>query len=94
MANADNTFLEYLLLYKLNFANWRIVDVDHYMKGNTYFNKLLSEEDFNKQFEDELGEGEILQKIKQKDVEFDKFLNAFNKYLEKKEPMSNIKLMK
>lgn len=39
----DTTMLEYLNLQKLNFSNWRIVDVDHYMKGASFFPKHMKD---------------------------------------------------
>ena len=33
----DHTHKEFVMSHRLNFANWRIVDIDNYMKGNHYF---------------------------------------------------------
>lgn len=41
---------EFIHLHRLNFKNWKIVDVDHYIKGNSYFNKLVSEEEWYKDY--------------------------------------------
>lgn len=28
---------------RLNFGNWRIVDIDHYMRGNSFFSRQMKE---------------------------------------------------
>lgn len=33
----DHTEREYILAHRLNFANWKLVDLDNFMKGNPYF---------------------------------------------------------
>ena len=47
MALIDHTELQFINLRKLNFKNWRIVDIDHYMKGNSYFNRHATEREFH-----------------------------------------------
>ena len=42
MALVDNTIFEFLKSYKLNFKDWKIVDVDHFMKGNSFFSKFIT----------------------------------------------------
>lgn len=37
----DNNLEDYIFMRKLNFKNWKIVDIDHYMKGNSFFNKIV-----------------------------------------------------
>jgi len=44
MSLIDNSQKEYIMAHRLNFANWRIVDLDNYMKGNPYFTKFMTEE--------------------------------------------------
>jgi hypothetical protein len=41
---------------KMNFKNWRIVDVDHYMKGNSFFQKQMTEGEYKTQFEKIMGD--------------------------------------
>ena len=55
MALIDHDFLEYFKLHKISMSNWRIVDVDHYMRGNTFFNKLVTETDWHKEVEQSIG---------------------------------------
>ena len=46
LALIDNSLEEFILMHRLNFKNWKIVDVDHYMKGNSFFNKLITKSDY------------------------------------------------
>ena len=39
----------------MNFTNWRIVDVDHFMKGNSFFSKFISEDEFIMEKESAIG---------------------------------------
>jgi len=51
----DNDLLDYLKLQKISMANWRLVDVDHFMKGNSFFNKFITEEDWHKDVNSKIG---------------------------------------
>ena len=42
------TFEEYLNEGRMNFKNWRLVDVDNYMKGNKHFTELEAEDPLGK----------------------------------------------
>lgn len=55
MALIDHDFDEYLYLQKLNMSNWRIVDVDHFMKGNSFFNKLVTENEWHEAVMEKIG---------------------------------------
>jgi len=39
LAMIDHTLNEYMMSHRINFRNWRLVDFDNYMKGNSYFAK-------------------------------------------------------
>ena len=39
----DTSHKEFLFTSRLNFSNWKLVDLDNYMKGNPYFTEI----DFN-----------------------------------------------
>ena len=54
----DNNYSEFINLHRLNFKNWKIVDIDHFMKGNSFFGKILPESDFQKDFEARMGSRE------------------------------------
>ena len=38
----DHSHKEYVMAHRLNFQNWRLVDLDNYMKGNSYFVKKMT----------------------------------------------------
>lgn len=40
MAFIDHSLSEVFDAYRINFKNWRIVDIDNFMEGNTYFSKI------------------------------------------------------
>lgn len=39
----DHTYNQYIDAYRMNFKNWKIVDVDNFMDGNHYFSELKEE---------------------------------------------------
>ena len=39
----DHTYQEYLDNYRMNFRNWKIVDIDNFMEGNHFFSELTQE---------------------------------------------------
>ena len=41
MALIDNNLLDFFKLNKLSMSNWRIADIDHFMRGASYFNRLV-----------------------------------------------------
>jgi len=47
-----------ILLNKINFANWRIADVDHYMKGNSFFGKFMKINDWKEALITKVGKEE------------------------------------
>ena len=42
------TYTEYLHEGRMNFKNWKLVDIDNYMKGNKHFTELDSEDPVGK----------------------------------------------
>ena len=42
----DHSQKEYVLAQRLNFANWLLVDLDNYMKGNSFFAKQVSAQEW------------------------------------------------
>lgn len=72
--------------------NWRIVDVDHYMKGNSFFNKMVTEEVWHQGVEQSLGTPEKrIKEIKEADEVKDarKLIDIYSNYINLKEPRSN-----
>jgi hypothetical protein len=46
LAMIDHNLQEYMLAHRINFRNWRIVDFDNYMQGNSYFAKQQTIKEF------------------------------------------------
>ena len=40
----DHSYSEYLEAYRMNFKNWKIVDIDNFMEGNHYFSEIKEED--------------------------------------------------
>lgn len=40
---------------KLNFKDWKIIDIDHNMKGNSYFSAHQTEDEWMQKYEDNMG---------------------------------------
>ena len=59
MAFVDHTYNQYINAYRINFRNWKIVDVDNYMDGNHFFSELKEEQVWNKKVNDLLGGGKV-----------------------------------
>ena len=55
MALIDHNLSEFLNLNRINFRNWKIVDVDNYMRGNPFFSKMVQEKEWNAHFEKKVG---------------------------------------
>ncbi len=92
MALIDNNLEDFFKLNKISMSNWRIADVDHYMRGNSFFNRLVSETDWHTDVEKILGTHASRQ-FEVKDIETQKevlnFTDIYEKYLDIKEPRSN-----
>lgn len=73
-------------------SNWRIVDVDHFMHGNTFFNKLVSELDWFNDVQSHLTPVDKrmihVKDIDQKNQAIDD-MNVYRNYINLKEPRSN-----
>lgn len=76
----------------LSMKNWRIVDVDYYMKGNTFFKKMVTDVEWQKSLEARVGTKdertatvkapEDMEKVKE-------MLDMYETYINIKEPRSN-----
>ena len=51
----DHTYADYIDAYRMNFKNWKIVDIDNFMEGNHFFSNLVEESAFNKKVTQTLG---------------------------------------
>jgi hypothetical protein len=43
LALVDHTYNQYIDAYRMNFKNWKIVDIDNFMEGNHFFSELTEE---------------------------------------------------
>lgn len=57
MAFIDHTYNEYINAYRINFRNWKVVDIDNFMNGNHFFSELQEESVWNKKVSDMTGGG-------------------------------------
>lgn len=39
----DHTYNQYIDAYRMNFKNWKIVDIDNFMEGNHFFKEVTEE---------------------------------------------------
>jgi hypothetical protein len=88
----DNGDVDFFKMQKLSMANWRIVDVDHFMRGNSFFNKHVTELEWHKDVESIIGTQES-RTINVKEIEatnnVNEMANIYRNYLDIKEPRSN-----
>jgi hypothetical protein len=59
MAFVDHTYNQYINAYRINFRNWKVVDIDNYMNGNHFFSELKEEHVWKKTVSDILGDGKV-----------------------------------
>jgi hypothetical protein len=83
---------DYILMRRMHFKNWKIVDVDHYMKGNSFFKTIQQDSKFFDDLDHYLGDP-ATRSMDEKDEaglkEAEKDINGWLKFLAKKEPRSN-----
>jgi hypothetical protein len=88
----DNSYKEYVVSHRLNFKNWKLVDIDNYMNGNSFFNKYVSSQEWQSKVDKVVGPKDgILQGINNQH-EMDQLkplLEKYENYLSIKEPFSN-----
>ena len=88
----ESNFHEYFKLQKLTMSNWRIVDIDHYMKGNSFFNKLVDQLDWHNGVEKLVGTPDKRRRVVRDVAEVKQVKDAtdiYEKYINMKEPRSN-----
>lgn len=54
----DESPINYIMQYKMNFNNWRIVDFDHFMNGNSFFSKKITPKQYREDVEKNIGKRE------------------------------------
>lgn len=88
----DASEIDFFKMHKLSMANWRIVDVDHYMRGNSFFSKHTTELEWHKDVESRIGTNEK-REIVVKEVDTANNVQdlgeIYRTYLDIKEPRSN-----
>lgn len=88
----DANEADFFKMHKLSMANWRIVDVDHFMRGNSFFSKHLSELEWHNDVETRIGTTEK-REVVVKEIESTKNVlemgDIYRTYLNIKEPRSN-----
>ena len=52
---SDHSYIEYLMAHRINFRNWKLVDIDNYMKGNPFFSEQVSKFEWNERVKGKLG---------------------------------------
>lgn len=88
----DANEADFFKMHKLSMANWRIVDVDHFMRGNSFFSKHVSELEWHNDVETRIGTTEK-REVVVKEIESTKNVlemgDIYRTYLNIKEPRSN-----
>jgi len=95
MALIDHSFSEFVNIRKLNFKSWKLVDVDNFMKGNSFFKKHVTEAEFKESYEREMGPPDQHRETVTDPTEFKDIYEKTLNYLETlqfKEPRSNRKI--
>ena len=59
MAFIDHTYEGVIDAYRVNFRNWRIVDIDNFMEGNHFFSEVKEEEVWQKEANKCMGGAEM-----------------------------------
>jgi hypothetical protein len=92
LALIDHGFFKYIKLQKMNMSNWRLVDVDHFMKGNSFFSSHVSGDEWHSSVESTIGTSDQRNKhIKDPDQakEVRQIVSMYKNYIDLKEPRSN-----
>ena len=66
MAFVDHSDQEYFEAYRINFRDWRIVDIDNFMDGNNFFSDVKEESVWEAEVEKRLGSPKVLQEYEKK----------------------------
>lgn len=91
----DHSQKEYILAHRLNFANWRLVDLDNYMHGNPYFSSYTTEQEWQKNFDAIIPPDRIVKTQIRSELEAAKLkplLQEYENFLSVKEPNSNARM--
>lgn len=94
MALIDHSFKEYVLAHRINFSNWKLVDLDNYMNGNPYFSEYVDGEQWESALETASKDSRVDEEIKGPNVMqvLRDRMELYENYLEGKEPRSNLRM--
>ena len=91
----DHTHNDFVINHRINFENWKLVDIDNWMKGNPYFDKFMTAESFQQSVTEIIGSRENLnidmssvQNVVKIKKQQEKTLN----WEKLKEPLSNVQM--
>ena len=89
----DHDIESYLLASRLKFQNWRLVDIDNFMKGNPPYSEFVTQVDWNKKIDAHQRREQTV--VIDSHKEADKMREMMSDYfdlLAKREPVSNAKM--
>jgi hypothetical protein len=91
LAMLDNTYEQFVNEHRLNFKNWRLVDLDNFMQGNSYYSEYVSQETWVKRNKDTWDDSEMNEVIEtEEDLEpLHEMIEKMQSFLATKEPQSN-----
>lgn len=89
----DHSHKEYILAHRMNFNNFKLVDIDNYMQGNPYFTKKMTAEEWTKSISTIVGEVKQ-EKIESKNIvnKWKRNLSFYEELMTVKEPLSNMRM--
>ena len=89
----DHSHKEYILAHRLNFNNFKLVDIDNYMQGNPYFTKKMTAEEWTKSISTIVGDVKQ-EKIESKNIvnKWKRNLSFYEELMNVKEPLSNMRM--
>lgn len=53
MSLIDHSLEQYICQHRFNFKNWKLVDLDNYMRGNPLFSDFLTEDQWQDRFKED-----------------------------------------
>ena len=82
------------MAHRINFSNWKLVDLDNYMNGNPYFSEYVDGEQWESALETASKDSQVDEEIKGPNVMqvLRDRMELYENYLEGKEPRSNLRM--
>ena len=89
----DHDIESYLLASRIKLQNWRLVDIDNYMKGNPPYSSFITQVDWNKLVDQQSKREQTVVVDSEKEAEkISEMLDDYFTLLSKREPKSNAKM--